>query len=50
MLRARKREQTVAAASPEEFAGQTETNEIVTDEIRSRVAGGPKPGRATMSI
>ena len=50
MLRARKREQTVAAASPEEFAGQTETNEIVTDEIRSRVADVTTPGMATMSI
>jgi hypothetical protein len=50
MCRARKREQTVAAASPEEFAGQTETNEIVTDEIRSRVSDVTKPGRATMSI
>jgi hypothetical protein len=50
MLRNLKREQTVAAASPEEFAGQTETNEIVTDEIRARIDDVTAPGRATQSI
>jgi len=50
MLRQLKREQTVAAASPEEFAGQTETNEVVTDEIRARVADVTKPGLATFSV
>ena len=50
MLRQLKREQTVAAASPEEFAGQTETNEVVTDEIRDRISDVTTPGRATMVI
>lgn len=50
LLRQRKREQTVAAASPEEFAGQTETNEVVTDEIRARVADVTHPGMTFMSI
>ncbi len=50
MLRKLKREQTVAAASPEEFAGQTETNEVLTDEIRERIADVTRPGRATQSI
>jgi hypothetical protein len=50
MLRQLKREQTVAAASPEEFAGQTETNEVVTDEVRNRISDVTSPGRATMSI
>lgn len=50
MLRNLKREQTVAAASPEEFAGQTETNEILTDEIRDRIGDVTKPGMATLSI
>lgn len=50
LLRNLKREQTVAAASPEEFAGQTETNEVITDEIRERVADVTKPGMATFSV
>jgi hypothetical protein len=50
MLRQLKREQTVAAASPEEFAGQTETNEVVTDEIRNRISDVTKPGLATFSV
>lgn len=50
MLRQLKREQTVAAASPEEFAGQTETNEVLTDELRQRIADVTTPGRATQSI
>jgi hypothetical protein len=50
LLRHLKREQTVAAASPEEFAGQTETAEVVTQEIRDRVDDVTKPGGATMSV
>lgn len=50
MLRMRKREQTVAAASPEEFAGQTETNEVLTDEIRDRISDVTSPGLGTFSI
>lgn len=50
LLRQRKREQIVAAASPEEFAGQTETNEVVTDEIRARVADVTHPGLTFQSI
>ena len=50
MLRMRKREQTVAAASPEEFAGQTETNEILTDEIRERISDVTSPSLGTFSI
>lgn len=50
LLRQLKREQTVAAASPEEFAGQTENNEIVTDEIRARIADVTSPSLATFSV
>lgn len=49
-LRKRKREQTTAAATPDELAGMSETNEVVTDEIRQRVADVTSPGGATMSI
>jgi hypothetical protein len=50
MCRQLKREQTVAAASPEEFAGQTETEEVVTQEIRDRISDVTSPGRGTMVI
>jgi len=50
MLRKLKREQTVAAASPEELAGMTDRNEVLTEEIRARIADVTKPGRATQSI
>jgi len=50
MLRQMKREQTVAAASPEELAGITEPAEVVTEEIRDRVQDVTSPGRATMSV
>lgn len=50
MLRQLKREQTVAAATPEELAGMSETAEILTEELRSRIADVTSPGRATMSV
>lgn len=50
MLRQRKSEQTVAAASPEEFAGQTETAEVVTQELRDRISDVTSPGYATFSV
>jgi len=50
LLRQRKREQTVAAASPEEFAGQTETAEVVTQAIRDRISDVTKPGLATTVV
>lgn len=49
-LRQLKGEQTVAAASPEEFAGITENAEVVTQEIRDRISDVTSPGGATMSI
>jgi len=50
LCRQLKREQTVSAASPEEFAGQTETNEVLTDEIRARISDVAKPSLGTFSI
>jgi len=49
-LRKLRREQTTAAASPEELAGVTDMNEVVTDEIRQRVSDVTSPGGATMSV
>jgi len=49
-LRKRKREQTTAAATPDELAGMSETSEVVTEEIRQRVSDVTSPGGATMSI
>jgi len=50
MLRKLKREQTTAAATPDELAGMSEVNEVLTDEIRNRIADVTKPGLATQSI
>jgi hypothetical protein len=50
MLRKLKREQTVAAASPEELAGMTDMNEVLTEEVRNRISDVTKPGLATQSI
>lgn len=49
-LRHLKREQTVAAASPEELAGQADAGMVVNDDIRQRVADVTSPSRATQSI
>ena len=51
MLRHLRQEQTVAAASPEDFAGvASEFDDVVTDAIRERIADVTSPGGATMSI
>jgi len=50
MLRKLKREQTTAAASPEELAGMSEMNEVLTDEIRNRISDVTKPGLATQTF
>jgi hypothetical protein len=51
MLRKLRQEQTVAAASPEEFAGvAADYDSIVTEEIRERISDVTTPGRATMTI
>lgn len=49
-LRKRKQDSTVSAGSPEDMAAAMETNMVVTDEIRSRVADVTSPGRATFSV
>ena len=50
MLRKLKREQTTAAASPEQLAGMSEMNEVLTDEIRNRISDVTKPGLATQTF
>lgn len=50
LLRNLKREQTVAAASPEEMAQMSAQAEVVTEEIRDRIADVTSPGGATMSV
>jgi hypothetical protein len=51
MLRHLRQEQTVAAASPEDFAGvASEFDDVVTDAIRERIADVTSPGGATMSV
>jgi len=50
MLRKLRREQTTAAASPDELAGMSNMNEVVTEEIRERIHDVTKPGGATMSV
>lgn len=49
-LRHRKREQTVSSASPEELADATATPEMLTDDLRDRIADVTTPGKATLSI
>jgi hypothetical protein len=51
MLRRLRQEQTVAAASPEDFAGVAENfDDVVTDAIRDRISDVTSPGAATLSI
>jgi hypothetical protein len=50
MLRKLKGEQNIAAASPDELAQMAERNEVVTEEIRSRISDVTSPGRATHSV
>jgi len=51
MLRQLKQEQTVAAASPEDFMGVSpEFDDIVTEAIRKRISDVTSPGGATLSV
>jgi hypothetical protein len=50
LLRKRRREQTTAAASPDEIAGMSDANEVVTEEIRRRIADVTKPSGGTLSV
>lgn len=50
LLRQLRLEQTVEAASPDEYRAMTDGMEIVSDEIRQRVDDVTSPGRATMAL
>lgn len=51
MLRNLRSEQTIAAASPDDFAGvASDFDSVVTDEIRARINDVTKPGGVTMSV
>lgn len=51
MLRHLRSEQTVAAASPDEFMGVSpDWDTVLTDEVRQRIQDVTKPSGATMSI
>ena len=49
-LRKRKQDQTTAAAAPDELAEAMGTSEMLTEDLRQRIADVTSPGRATMSV
>lgn len=51
MIRKLRREQNVAAARPEDFAGTPgDMDDVLTDSLRQRINDVTKPGGATMSV